>query len=239
MRASARCRALLPRARSARCLPRAGVVCGTCIRASAALRRDDRGLHSYAFPTDRLLQRIKYGGRIALAEWAGAALASRCAFARRNGAPATRPDRIVALPLADRAAARARFQPGAGNRDSCRKAHSDCRSRRRSSAIAAGPPQTTLPVGATRAQCPGRIRGVVERARSAHRARRRRHDHRRHARRGLAHARRRRRASASNAGSSRARCRPETNRGSADDCRTGHPGIRRRPRASGNSAQHG
>ena len=54
---------------------------------------------AYAFPTDRLLQQIKYGGRLALADWAGAALAAivQAELARR---PQNRPDCVVALPLA-------------------------------------------------------------------------------------------------------------------------------------------
>jgi ComF family protein len=54
----------------------------------------------YAFPVDRLIQRIKYGGNIALIDWAAAALAAavRVNLARR--APADRPQKIAALPLA-------------------------------------------------------------------------------------------------------------------------------------------
>jgi ComF family protein len=93
-------------------LPRVGAACPVCALPSA---RDGAcgaclalpppyastvAAFAYAFPVDRLLQRIKYGGRIALAQWAGAALgtAVRDSFASRIGR--TRPDRIVALPLA-------------------------------------------------------------------------------------------------------------------------------------------
>ena len=55
---------------------------------------------AYAFPIDRLLQEIKYGGRIALAEWAGSALAATVCDTLSRGSASERPDRIVALPLA-------------------------------------------------------------------------------------------------------------------------------------------
>jgi ComF family protein len=73
-----------------------GEVCGACVRRPPPFVATVAAL-AYAFPVDRLLQRIKYGGRIALAEWAGAALASAvtASLARRD-----RPSRIVPLPLA-------------------------------------------------------------------------------------------------------------------------------------------
>lgn len=55
---------------------------------------------AYAFPIDRLLHEIKYGGRIALAEWAGSALAAAVGAALPHRVGNDRPDRIVALPLA-------------------------------------------------------------------------------------------------------------------------------------------
>jgi ComF family protein len=81
-------------------LPAAGnATCGTCLGAPPPYTATVAAF-AYAFPVDRLLQRIKYGGRIALAQWAGAALAAavRASFASRMGRG--RPDRIVALPLA-------------------------------------------------------------------------------------------------------------------------------------------
>ena len=81
-------------------LPSAGSdVCGACL-AHPPPYAATIAAFAYAFPVDRLLQRIKYGGRIALAEWAGAALAAavRATLAGRTGRD--RPDRIVALPLA-------------------------------------------------------------------------------------------------------------------------------------------
>jgi ComF family protein len=96
----------------AQSLPRVGAACPVCALPSA---RDTAcgaclahpppyagtvAAFAYAFPVDRLLQRIKYGGRLALAQWAGAALAAavRDTFASRIGR--TRPDCVVALPLA-------------------------------------------------------------------------------------------------------------------------------------------
>jgi predicted amidophosphoribosyltransferase len=69
-----------------------------CRRAAAV--RATIAAFAYAFPADRLLQRIKYQGRLALADWAGGALgdATVAALARRHDGE--RPDRVVALPLA-------------------------------------------------------------------------------------------------------------------------------------------
>jgi len=54
----------------------------------------------YAFPVDRLLQRLKYGGRLTLADWAGETLARAVGETLARRAASDRPDRIVALPLA-------------------------------------------------------------------------------------------------------------------------------------------
>jgi ComF family protein len=98
------CSADLPRLRAA-CpvcaLPSAASeVCGGCIAAPPPWSRT-RAAFAYAFPVDRLLQQLKYGGRLALADWAGAAMASavRASLARRP--PILWPDRVVALPLSD------------------------------------------------------------------------------------------------------------------------------------------
>jgi ComF family protein len=76
-----------------------GEVCGACIVRPPPFVATVAAL-VYTFPTDRLLQRIKYGGRIALAQWAGTTLASavRASLARRDRRE--RPRRIVPLPLA-------------------------------------------------------------------------------------------------------------------------------------------
>jgi ComF family protein len=100
----AACAAELPRALAAcpSCaLPAPdGSRCGACLahpppwsRALAAF--------VYAFPVDRLLIELKYGGRLALADWAGTALATvvKASLARRSAAE--RPDRVVALPLTE------------------------------------------------------------------------------------------------------------------------------------------
>jgi ComF family protein len=47
-----------------------------------------------------LLQRIKYQGRLALADWAGAALAAAVVADLARRREGERPDRVVALPLA-------------------------------------------------------------------------------------------------------------------------------------------
>jgi ComF family protein len=99
----AACASALPRV-SAACtlcaLPSPdGAICGACLADPPPYAASVAAL-AYAFPVDRLLQRIKYGGRLALADWAGGVLAAavRPVLARR--AAGTGPDRIVALPLA-------------------------------------------------------------------------------------------------------------------------------------------
>ncbi len=76
-----------------------GERCGTCLGHPPPYVATIAPL-VYGFPVDRLLQQIKYGGRIALADWAGAVLAAavRAELARRDGVE--RPQCIVALPLA-------------------------------------------------------------------------------------------------------------------------------------------
>lgn len=50
----------------------------------------------YGFPVDRLIQRLKYQGRLALCEWAAAAIVETS----DRTTDADRPDRLFALPLA-------------------------------------------------------------------------------------------------------------------------------------------
>jgi ComF family protein len=76
-----------------------GAVCGSCLADPPPYAATIAAL-AYAFPTDRLLQRIKYGGRLALAEWAGAVLAAAVRARLTCRIRAEWPDRIVALPLA-------------------------------------------------------------------------------------------------------------------------------------------
>ena len=99
----AACAASLPRI-AAPCpvcaLPSVGsAVCGGCLTRRPPFAAT-LAPFAYAFPTDRLLQRIKYGGRIALAEWAGAALAAAVGVSLAGRTERERPERIVALPLA-------------------------------------------------------------------------------------------------------------------------------------------
>jgi ComF family protein len=116
--------------------------CGACISTPPPFAATIVAF-AYAFPTDRLLQQIKFGGRIALAEWAGAALAAAVdvELARR---PHDRPDSIVPLPLAP-----ARQRERGFNQAREIAVHVARRTGLPLSAplvrVTAGPPQTTLP----------------------------------------------------------------------------------------------
>ena len=76
-----------------RCAP-----CAECVNAPPPFSETIAAL-IYAFPVDLLIQRIKYGGTIALIDWAAASLAAvvRARLAQRR--PCDRPQQIVALPL--------------------------------------------------------------------------------------------------------------------------------------------
>jgi len=94
----AACEAALPRVATACPLcalpsPQARV-CGACLKHPPPYAATIAAL-VYAFPVDRLLQALKYGGRIALADWAAQALAAAVAASDRLVV-----DAIVALPLA-------------------------------------------------------------------------------------------------------------------------------------------
>ncbi len=81
-------------------LPTAGgAICGACLRAPPPYIATAAAL-VYAFPVDRLLQELKYGGHLALADWAAEALVAALApgIARRR--PQARPDLLIAVPLA-------------------------------------------------------------------------------------------------------------------------------------------
>jgi len=98
------CASALPRAAAA-CpvcaLPSPdGAICGACHRHPPPYAATVAAL-VYAFPVDRLLQQIKYGGRLALADWAGAVLAAAVRHALAQRKADDRPERIVALPLAE------------------------------------------------------------------------------------------------------------------------------------------
>jgi predicted amidophosphoribosyltransferase len=96
------CAEALPRLPSA-CpvcaLPATGAMaCGACLAHPPPFAATVAAF-VYAFPVDRLLQQLKYGGHLALADWAGAALAQAALRAMDARLPADRPDCIVALPL--------------------------------------------------------------------------------------------------------------------------------------------
>jgi ComF family protein len=97
------CRAALPNLGPAcpRCaLPAPdGATCGGCL-ADPPPFAATLAAHAYAFPVDRLLQALKYQGRLALAEWAGAALAQRARQAVPEQTLRERALLLVPLPLA-------------------------------------------------------------------------------------------------------------------------------------------
>jgi ComF family protein len=68
-----------------------GQTCGHCLRHPPAFDRTHAAL-AYAFPLDRLIPRLKYHGRLAIAPALGECLA-------RTVAALPRPDRLVAMPL--------------------------------------------------------------------------------------------------------------------------------------------
>lgn len=95
------CEDALPRVAAAcpRCaLPsREGATCAACLAAPPPF---DAAVAAwiYAWPADRLLQALKYGGRLALAEPFAHALARACRH-RRGAVPAAWPDVLVPVPL--------------------------------------------------------------------------------------------------------------------------------------------
>lgn len=68
-----------------------GATCGACLKRAPAFDRTVAAL-AYAFPADRLVPRLKYGGQLAAAPLLGACLAEAAV-------DAPRPDRLVAMPL--------------------------------------------------------------------------------------------------------------------------------------------
>ena len=80
-------------------LPATGTTsCGACL-AHAPPFAATIAAFTYAFPVDRLLQELKYGSRLALADWAGSALAAAVLRTLAARALPDRPDCVVALPL--------------------------------------------------------------------------------------------------------------------------------------------
>jgi ComF family protein len=78
-------------------LPSGGSVCGHCLSDPPAFDATIAAF-SYAFPIDRLIHSLKYQGRLALAEWCADAILARREPA--NPGVGSRPDRLIALPLA-------------------------------------------------------------------------------------------------------------------------------------------
>ena len=76
-------------------LPSGGSVCGQCLSDPPPFDATIAAF-SYAFPIDRLIHSLKYQGRLALAEWCADAILAQ----RGNSGAGSRPDRLVALPLA-------------------------------------------------------------------------------------------------------------------------------------------
>ena len=87
----------LPRACPVCALPSGGSVCGHCLSDPPAFDATIAAF-SYAFPIDRLIHSLKYQGRLALAEWCADAILARRELA--NSGVGSRPDRLIALPLA-------------------------------------------------------------------------------------------------------------------------------------------
>ena len=166
----AACAAGLPRI-SAACpvcaLPTDGRVCGACLAHPPPFAATVAAL-VYAFPTDRLLQQIKYGGRLALADWAGALLAAAVGPELARRAPGDRPERDRRAAARPRAPARARIQPGA--RDRCCVALATALPLDAPLArTIAGPPQAALPWSERRSNVRGAfsVQGDVRGARIA------------------------------------------------------------------------
>ena len=78
------------------------VLCGECVRAGRHAFDDALAVFEYRFPVDRLVQRFKYAGDLALGRWLAARLAE-------GAASRARPDLIVASPLANRSLRRRGF----------------------------------------------------------------------------------------------------------------------------------
>ena len=77
---------------------RGAPVCGACLARPPPWAATIAAF-VYAYPVDRLLQALKYGGRVALAEFAGAELAATIAASLRADRSARRLRLVCALPL--------------------------------------------------------------------------------------------------------------------------------------------
>ena len=81
-------------ARCALPIPSNATFCGACLKRDAHAFDDAIAAFEYRFPVDRLVQRFKYSGDLAMGRWLAGSLAR--AVARRP-----RPDLLVAPPLAN------------------------------------------------------------------------------------------------------------------------------------------
>lgn len=124
-------------------LPSPGnAICGECLLGPPPLRLTVAA-YRYAFPIDRMVQALKYGGQLAMAQWFGHALAD--AVNRHASATTFDIDWVVALPLA---AARQR-QRGFNQSGEIARETAKRLDRPRSHGlqrIRDTPPQATLPV---------------------------------------------------------------------------------------------
>ena len=144
----AACAAALPRL-PAVCpvcaLPVAGAhICGACLNRPPPFAATVAAF-VYAFPIDRLVQQMKYRGRLSLAEWAAAELASAVLPALHAVDPVQRPELIVALPLGS---ARQRERGFNQAREIAARVAARLRlpfSARTLERITVGPPQAALP----------------------------------------------------------------------------------------------
>jgi ComF family protein len=76
--------------------------CGGCLRRAPYAFDDALAVFEYRFPVDRLVQRFKYAGDLALGRWLAERLADAVAIRAR-------PDLVVATPLANRSLRRRGF----------------------------------------------------------------------------------------------------------------------------------
>ena len=213
-RAGARCAHALPQAaRCARrapaarcCAPRARArcrgsppACPVCAlpspgaarlrrvpRASAAVRRDASPRSSTRFRSTACCSDSSTAARLALADWAGASSPRAAAALARAARSAPARPRRRRCRSRRRASASAASTRRARSRARVARRARRCRSRRRSSASRARPPQAALPWAERARNVRGAFAVRADVARRAHRARRRRDDDRRHARRGRA-----------------------------------------------------
>jgi ComF family protein len=101
------CVEALPRIKHAcaRCaipLASTAIHCGACLKRNRHAFDDALAVYEYAFPIDRLIQRFKYAGDLALGRWLAGSLADA-------GSRVQQPDILVVPPLASRSLRRRGF----------------------------------------------------------------------------------------------------------------------------------